>query len=52
MPDHRPIAVIDLALFTGPSGDDDAGLYRRAAAKPRHEATDAGIARRKAMAID
>jgi hypothetical protein len=52
MPDHRPVAVIDLPFFAGRSGDDDAGLDRRAPAKRPDESTDAGIASRKAVAID
>jgi hypothetical protein len=50
-PHHRALAVIDLALFAGTRGDDDARLGRRGAAQCCYEATDAGVVRGEAVIL-
>jgi hypothetical protein len=52
VPDHRPVAIIDLAFFAGRRGDDDVRVGRAAAAQGGDKSADTRIARRKVMPID
>ncbi len=52
MPHHRPLGVIDLALFTRSSDDDGVGVRRTGPAHLQHEAADTGVRGGKAVIVD
>lgn len=51
-PDHRALAVIDLAFFTGGGDDDDTRRGRRRATQVAHEAAHARVAGGEAVVVD
>src|SRR5207247_8591827 len=52
VPDHRPLAVIDLAFLTRCRCDDDARLDSRAATQLQHEPLDARVGSPEAVVVD
>jgi hypothetical protein len=52
VPDHRPVAVVDLAFLARRGDDHRMGLGRPLAAQPPDEAPHAGVAGQEAVVID